>query len=132
MCSDPQVERQLDLPIPPGDVWEYLTDGDLLGEWFDGEMEIDPRAGGNVSFADDFGKTRHGRVEEIDTEHLLAWTWSDDEEDLLSRVEFRLDPIGGGTRLTVTETLLPWEFHYHQPLLIHSDQPFSRSPMALV
>jgi uncharacterized protein YndB with AHSA1/START domain len=102
-----QVRREIELEAAPGDVWEALTRPDLLEQWFEAEVELDPRPGGAGRFVEPDGSRRAARVDDVDDGRRLAFTWwpePGDEDAPASRVEFVLTPIEGGTRLVVTET----------------------------
>jgi uncharacterized protein YndB with AHSA1/START domain len=76
------VARDITIPGDPDEVWEALTDPELLAEWM--------------------GDDREAVVEEAEwPERLVFWWWEDDEPG--SRVELRLVAVPDGTRVTVTE-----------------------------
>jgi uncharacterized protein YndB with AHSA1/START domain len=94
-----EVTREIELPSPPGDVWEALTDPRRLEEWFATEVELVPEPGGRGVFRWADGEERHAVVEEVVPERRFAFVWGEDE----SRVEIELEAIEDGTRVTVTE-----------------------------
>jgi uncharacterized protein YndB with AHSA1/START domain len=100
-----RVEREVLLPAGADDVWEALTDAELLREWFGGDVNIAVRPGGPARFAGDDG-VRHGLVEEVDPGRRLAFRWWRAEESpgQATRVELDLEELDDGTRLTVTES----------------------------
>ena len=106
-AADVAVERSITLPADPDSIWEHLTDGDLLSDWMDGEVEITPRPGGSITMAPDDGPLIWGTVEEVIPGHRLQWSWRSDD-GLPTQVEIDLVPAEDGTTLTVRETLLPW------------------------
>jgi uncharacterized protein YndB with AHSA1/START domain len=92
------VERTLDLPAPPDEVWSELVGGEWLGD----DVEIDARPGGALRVDD-----RVGVVEAADARQRLAFRWTDrDGSGPASRVDVELMPLGMGTRLRVRETRL--------------------------
>ena len=106
-----RVARQLVLPVPRDEVWEALTDPELLGAWLGADVEFDPRPGGAASFVPDRGPARDGRVAEVTPGERLSFDWwSRGVEDAATRVEFTLvededaDAESRRTTLTVTET----------------------------
>ncbi len=107
LASDVAVERSITLPADPDSVWEHLTHGDLLGDWMEGEVEIDLRPGGSITMTPDRGPVVWGTVEEVISGRRLQWSWRTDE-GLPTQVEIDLEPVEDGTALTVRETLLPW------------------------
>jgi uncharacterized protein YndB with AHSA1/START domain len=99
------VSRDITLPLDPDEAWEALVEPDWLGE----EASLDPREGGSGHFVVD-GERRDAIVEEaVPGERLVFWWWTTDErgipETAGSRVAFELDPVPGGTRVTVRESL---------------------------
>jgi uncharacterized protein YndB with AHSA1/START domain len=94
-----EVTREIELPSPPTEVWEALTDPRRLEEWFATEVELVPEPGGRGVFRWADGEERHAVVEEVVPERRFAFVWGEDE----SRVEIELEPVEIGTRVTVTE-----------------------------
>src|SRR5882672_6697025 len=81
MIESVHVTREVVLDCPTDEAWELLTDPDELAAWL----------GRPVDFALEISDQRVGFV------------WSDEGGEL-SNVEFVLEEVEGGTRLTVTET----------------------------
>ena len=106
--QDTAVRREIELEAAPADVWDALTRPELLEQWFEAEVELDPRPGGTGRFIGSDGEQRHARVDQVDEGRRLAFTWwSDDGGDqAASTVEFVLTPTQGGTRMVVTESPL--------------------------
>jgi uncharacterized protein YndB with AHSA1/START domain len=100
------VKRSVLLDAPPDEVWEALTDATLLCEWLAPEVELDPREGGELvcRFAD--GEERRGEIAVVEEAERLAFTWHR-EEGGECWVEWTLDAVAEGTRLTVIETATP-------------------------
>jgi uncharacterized protein YndB with AHSA1/START domain len=76
------VARDITLPAGPDEVWDALTDPELLAEWLgeEGEAVVE---------------------ESARAERLVLWLVG--AEDPGSRVELRLVAVPDGTRVTVTE-----------------------------
>ncbi len=111
-----RIEKVVDLKAPVSRVWRALTDYEEFGRWFrvrlDGPFEVGVTNTGNITYPG----YEHMKWESV-TEHMeperrfvFSWppsaldpetTYSDDAKVV---VEFRLQPIEGGTRLTITET----------------------------
>lgn len=91
------------LDAEPAEVWAALTDEAALSEWLAPEVELDPREGGELvcRFAD--GEERRGEVAVVEEAERLAFHWHREAAGE-SRVEWLLDPVADGTRLTVVET----------------------------
>jgi uncharacterized protein YndB with AHSA1/START domain len=107
MTDETTVRREIELDAAPADVWDALTRPELLEQWFEAEVELDPRPGGTGHFLCADGERRSARVDDVDDGRRLAFTWwTDDADEPASRVEFVLTPTAGGTRLVVTESPL--------------------------
>jgi uncharacterized protein YndB with AHSA1/START domain len=98
----PWVERETLVEASPEEVWEALTDEDRLEEWLAPDVELDPQEGGEISVRDGDDE-RTGTVETLEEGERFAFTWSRPGEGE-SFVEFTIEALPGGTRLTVIET----------------------------
>ncbi|MGH9278539.1 MAG: SRPBCC family protein [Acidimicrobiales bacterium] len=99
-----KVERSIELPAPPGEVWLALVEPDRLASWFGGHVELDARPGGRVVVADEDGE-RWGTVESFEPgQRLVLRLWQRGESLTGSRLAFVLEGDGDGTRLTVVES----------------------------
>lgn len=96
------VERETLVEASPEEVWEALTDEDRLEEWMAPEVELDPTEGGEIAVRDGEDE-RAGTVETVEEQERFAFTWSRPGEGE-SFVEFRIEALPGGTRVTVVET----------------------------
>ena len=98
----PWVERETLVEATPAEVWEALTDEDRLEEWLAPEVELDPVEGGEIAVrvGDD---QRNGTIETLEENERLAFTWSRPGEGE-SYVEFTIEALPGGSRITVIET----------------------------
>lgn len=112
----PQVERSIALETPPTTLWRHLVDGSLASLWMGGEMTIEPRLNGKVRLLTDDAPEIFGTVEEIAPGESITWTWrtSDGEP---TQVTIRLEAAEQGSRLTVTERLIPYEIVVIPPVL---------------
>jgi uncharacterized protein YndB with AHSA1/START domain len=111
-----RIEKTIELNAPIEKVWRALTDHNEFGEWF--RVKLDgPFIPGEIS---------HGRITYPGYEHVkwtalikemtapryFSFTWHpyaiesdiDYSGEAPTLVEFRLDPISNGTRLTVVES----------------------------
>lgn len=110
------IEKRIQLTATPVRVWRALTDYEEFGEWF------------RVNLAAPFvpGEPSHGKitypgyehltmeivVRKMEPERLFSYHWHpyavdpnvDYSEELPTLVEFTLQPVAGGTLLTVTES----------------------------
>jgi uncharacterized protein YndB with AHSA1/START domain len=108
--SDGPVVRSVDVPAPAEDVWRALTDAEELRGWFGAEVELDPRAGGDVRVRWRGGDRSVGSVEVADEPRRLVFRWRRIDGTGFgarvggaTRVEFVLSPTAGGTSLSVSE-----------------------------
>lgn len=97
------VTRSVVLDAAPAEVWEAITDEGLLSEWLAPEVELDPREGGEMVCRFEDGEERRGEIELVAEAERLAFSWWR-EGGGPSRVEFLVDAVAEGTRLTVIET----------------------------
>ena len=97
------VTRTVVLDAPPEQVWEAITDPAALSEWLAPEVELEAHAGGEVVCRFEDGEERRGEVELVEEAERLAFHWWREDAGP-SRVEFLVDAVADGTRLTVTET----------------------------
>ena len=110
------IRKQVELKAPPTRVWKALTDSQQFGTWFRVRMETPFIVGQKA-----FGQITHPGyehirfevlVEEMRAQELFVLRWHpygidpkvDYSAEPMTRVEFRLEPLGSGTRLTLTES----------------------------
>ena len=103
-----RIERVLELPHPPARVWAALTTAEGLSGWFGDQATIDLRPGGSALMTWDGGDVARMRVERVEEPSVFGFTWPitglPDDDPRRTYVEFTLEPVGAGTRLTVVET----------------------------
>ena len=108
MTFPDRIERTLQLGQPPERVWAALTTAEGLGTWFGNEATIDLRPGGSARVSWTDGPTAHLRVERVEEPSVFGFTWHihglPEDDPRRTYVEFTLEPVGAGTRLTVVET----------------------------
>jgi uncharacterized protein YndB with AHSA1/START domain len=103
-----RIERSVDLAHPPDKVWAALTTAEGLAAWFGQEATIDLRPGGSAWMRWTDGFTANMRVERVEEPTVFGFTWHifglPANDPRRTYVEFTLEPVGAGTRLTVVET----------------------------
>ena len=103
-----RIERTVEIAHPPVTVWAALTTGEGLAGWFGNSATIDLRPGGSARMSWTGGFTADMRVERVEEPTVFAFTWRVDgmpgDDPRRTYVEFTLEPLGTGTRLTVVET----------------------------
>ena len=101
------VRREIVLPASQEDVWAALTRSEELSAWFGADVEIDARPRGGVIARHPDGTTRRGTVLAANAPYRLVVVWEPATRDAEgSRLEFTLEPVVDGTRLTVIEAQL--------------------------
>jgi uncharacterized protein YndB with AHSA1/START domain len=108
MAFPDRIERVVDIEHSPAKVWAALTTAEGLGTWFGNQATIDLRPGGAAHMSWSDGPTADMRVERVEEPSVFAFTWHihglPAEDPRRTYVEFTLEPVGAGTRLTVVET----------------------------
>ncbi|MFC4375976.1 SRPBCC domain-containing protein [Nocardia halotolerans] len=104
-----QIVRTVELSHPPTKVWAALTTAEGLGSWFGNDATIDLRPGGAARMTWNEGEhVANMRVERVEEPTVFGYTWSVSglpaDDPRRTYVEFTLEPVGAGTRLTVVET----------------------------
>lgn len=111
-----RIEKTIDLKAPVARVWRALTDHHEFGAWFrvtlEGPFVPGEVARGHITYAGYEHLKWEVRVVAMEAPHLFAFTWHpyavnpevDYSAETPTRVEFRLEPIAEGTRLTVVES----------------------------
>jgi uncharacterized protein YndB with AHSA1/START domain len=110
-----RIEKRIALKAPVSRVWRALTDYREFGVWFRVNLE-GPFVPGEVSRGQmTYPGYEHIKwqaiVQKMEPERLFSFTWPhsfEPDADIFSEpttlVEFRLEPIDGGTLLTLTES----------------------------
>lgn len=111
-----RIEKFVDLRAPVSRVWRALTDHRQFGEWFrvaiDGPFQVGEVSTGHVTYPGYEHLRWHATVEAMEPERRFVYHWypgAVDPEFVIgseppTRVEFTLQPLGGGTRVTVVES----------------------------
>ncbi len=114
--STDQIRKTIEIKAPPARVWRALTNYQEFSAWFGLDLESPFVAGqatrGRKMHPDHGPLTLELVVQTMEPERLFSYHWHPDVADPradFSRerptlVEFRLEPIATGTRLTVTES----------------------------
>src|SRR5262245_16557639 len=111
-----RIEKEIVLRAPQSRVWRAVTDYKEFGTWFRVKLESAFIAGKTVSGAVTYPGYEHLKfsveVEKIDPESYFAFSWhpyaidpkQDYSQEPTTLVEFRLEAVKGGTKLTVAES----------------------------
>ena len=102
------IERQMTFELPREVVWAAITEPEQIARWFGTSAELDLRPGGAGLFHwEHLDVNTPVTVETVEPPTHFAYRWepggtSDGGPTTL--VEFRLEEIPGGTRLTLIES----------------------------
>ena len=111
-----RIEKRIELKAPVSRVWRALTDHREFGEWFRVKIEapFEPgrKARGNITYPGYEHVIWEVVIQAMEPERLFSFTWhpyavhpgTDYSQEPPTLVEFRLEPAGGGTLLTLTES----------------------------
>jgi uncharacterized protein YndB with AHSA1/START domain len=103
-----RIERTVELAHPPTKVWAALTTAEGLGTWFGHQATIDLRPGSTGQMTWNSGDKAELRIERVDEPSIFGFTWHiyglPAEDPRRTYVEFTLEPVATGTRLTVVES----------------------------
>ena len=108
MAFPDRIERTVEIAHPPAKVWDAITTAEGLGTWFGNSATIDLRPGGEAEMTWTSGDKAAMRIERVEEPSVFGFTWHiyglPDEDPRRTYVEFTLEPVGAGTRLTVVES----------------------------
>ncbi|MCG8421241.1 MAG: SRPBCC family protein [Proteobacteria bacterium] len=112
-----RIEKTIELSAPIERVWHAVTDHEQFGTWFrvalDGPFAMGEVTTGRITFEGYEHMKWRSTVERMDEPHLFAFRWphpndpTDDHELATAPttlVEFHLEKIPSGTRLTIIES----------------------------
>ena len=108
MAFPDRIERTVEIARPPAAVWAALTTAEGLGAWFGDRATIDLRPGGSAQMTWTSGHQADMRIERVEEPRVFGFTWHIEglpaDDPRRTYVEFTLEPVGAGTRLTVVES----------------------------
>jgi uncharacterized protein YndB with AHSA1/START domain len=111
-----RIEKQIELKASVSRVWRALTDHHEFGAWFRVKLEAPFQVGrlarGQITYPGYEHITWEAMIEAMEPERLFAFIWHpyavdpaiDYSKEPTTRVDFRLEPKGAGTLLSVSET----------------------------
>ena len=111
-----RIEQSIELKAPVSRVWRALTDYREFGEWFRVELEGPFVPGqisrGRITYPGFEHVIMQVTVQKMEHERLFSYTWHpyaidpkvDYSQEQPTLVEFKLEKIPSGTRLTVIES----------------------------
>lgn len=110
------IQRTIDIKAPISRVWKALTDSREFGQWFRAKIDQPFRIGETSTGFMAYPGYEHlkweAKILKMEPEKLFSFLWPpytenspvDLSQEPWQLVEFRLEEIPGGTRLTVTES----------------------------
>jgi uncharacterized protein YndB with AHSA1/START domain len=111
-----RIEKRVELKAPVSRVWRALTDHREFGEWFRVKLEGPFVPGevsrGHITYPGYEHVKWEATVKDMQPEKLFSFTWhpyavepgTDYSKEEPTLVEFRLQPVAGGTLLVITES----------------------------
>ena len=114
--STDRIEKQIELKAPLARVWRALTDHKEFGEWFRVSLEAPFVPGettrGNITYPGYEHLVMEVVVQKMEPERLFSFHWHpaavdpnvDYSKEPSTLVEFKLERVGSGTLLLVTES----------------------------
>ena len=116
MTSTDRIEKEIVLRASRGRVWRALTDTDEFNAWFNVKLEgafaVGKSVRGPLMIKGYTHVTMEVIVEAMEAERRFAYRWHpyavdpkvDYSGEPMTLVEFRLDDVPGGTKLSVVES----------------------------
>lgn len=108
-CTRPALRLERQLPHAPQTVWRAITTPEQLSRWYPFRAtELEPRAGGRVSFDDGDGTVLTATITDFAPEQLFAFDEHDPEDAERphdDHVRIELQPDDTGCRLVFTHIL---------------------------
>lgn len=111
-----RIEQSIDLEAPIERVWRALTDHEEFGQWFgvklNGPFVPGEKTRGQMTIAGHEHVPWEAEIVALEEPRYFAYRWHpyavdpniDYSEEEPTLVEFHLEAMDGGTRLTVTES----------------------------
>lgn len=116
VVDEDKIIKTIDIKAPVSRVWLAITDYRQFGEWFKVKLN-EPfapgsRSTGVTTYPGYEGYPWLATIEFVEPETLFSMHWHHDkvfpelpyDQQPTTRVEFRLEAIAGGTRLTIIES----------------------------
>lgn len=97
-----QVERAVEIPAPPAEVWEAMVDPGRLGSWLGGLIAFSPKPGEEIRF-EEGSDVRCGALTQVVSGEVLEFWWATPGETEGSLVRISLEETETGTLVLVTE-----------------------------
>jgi uncharacterized protein YndB with AHSA1/START domain len=114
--STDRIEKSIVLRAPRERVWRAIATPEEFGAWFgvkfEGAFALGARVPGRITIRGYEGMPMEITVEKIEPDRLFSYRWhpyaidpkADYSGEPMTLVEFRLEEVPGGTKLTVVES----------------------------
>lgn len=114
--STDRIEKHIILRAPRSRVWSALTKVEQFGEWFGAKLEgafvPGARVRGRITAKAYSHMTMEIVIDRVESEHLFSYRWhpyavdleTDYSSEPMTLVEFQLQDVPDGTRLTIVES----------------------------
>jgi uncharacterized protein YndB with AHSA1/START domain len=109
-----RIEKTVILKAPRSRVWRGISDAKQFGEWFqvnlDGEFKAGATIHGTITYPGYENLPLEMVVDRIEPERYFSYRWhpgdpkADYSAEPMTLVEFTLEDVPGGTRLTIVES----------------------------
>ncbi|MEO8457012.1 MAG: SRPBCC family protein [Chloroflexota bacterium] len=116
-ATSDRIEKEIVLRAPRSRVWKAISDAQQFGEWFQVDMsgvkfEAGKPVQGKMTYPGYEGQPFNMEIDRIEPEDLFSFKWHpygidqnyDYSQEPMTLVEFRLQEVDGGTKLTITES----------------------------
>jgi len=114
--STDRIQKSIVLRAPRARVWRAIASAEEFGAWFrvklEGAFAPGATVRGHITYPGYEHLLMELQIERMEPERLLSYRWHphavepdmDYSDEPTTLVEFRLEDVSGGTRLTVTES----------------------------
>ncbi len=103
--TDAQIRKSIYLAASPDTVWAFLTEADKLATWFHPAKADLVEGAPYALLADDGSEICWGEVLEMAKPQRMKWTFTVNPlAGVITTVEWEIEAVAGGTRLSLTHT----------------------------
>ena len=118
-----QINKIYSINAAINEVWEALTNAELINQWHAGPAEFDLREGGTFSL---WGGDIHGTNTKVVPNDLLEQDWYSGQPESCYKVSFKLSEKDGNTTVELLHKNVPeeefedfsdgWQEYYFDPI----------------
>ena len=104
MPIEHRIEHRIDIAADRQKVWRAITKPEHFSNWFGDTIHFSHLAAGEPIAFEVGSLKKSGTIERVEVPDLYAFHWTPEPgEPARTLVTFRLEAVGSGTRVTVTE-----------------------------